>query len=733
MSSNSHIPSFVIKLGQQIEPSLVTVGLFDGRLPSLAFGTTNGKVILHSPHVRNEDNDSTSLKYLNFNRKITALSSGLLDNQNNVENNNHLLFVGSQSSLLAYDVDNNADVFFRDVQDGVNTLYLGRLNQSSNPLILAGGNCSVVGFDKSGEDVFWTVTGDNVSSLELFDINSDGINELFVGSDDYEIRVFKNEEILYEITESDKVNFLKSLNGTKFAYGLENSTLGVYSNHKTRQWRVKTKNNITALQSYDFNSDGVPEVISGWNNGGFNVRNSDNGEIIFKDTIGSTVAALVKADYRLDGKQNLIVCAESGDIKGYLPIDAEFSAMSESGADLVTDDDDKALASLQAKKVEMISELRRLEKMLKSKGEATPGSLPPGTSLNYNLEADSDQGCVLLKVEATTDVFINTVIAVDLESVILEGSEIIAFSPNSLGRTAVLPLNPMKNKACKLHIQTHISLRQSLNLLHVFEVDVQIPSFSSFKKVDDTRLSPKPSSKVSFKLQESISAFQQWITLNFLLPTPLKITPTTLHAYFVYVCGNKALEKVTNKNRSLHITANKISGDENSLNINIYCDSMDLAGDIFQDIAFFFKLNELEADVDFPEEFINFADVTSKIVEYNAIRTKLTADMADETQRVKALVISAEDSRMNHDMQSMKRSYTELFSMNNQLTNEYNLRASNHDNLLIALKEVNKMIQRVANLRIGKAKTLMISECRQAVKQNNMTALMKIIKGLGRT
>ena len=43
------------------------------------------------------------------------------------------------------------------------------------------------------------------------------------------------------------------------------------------------------------------------------------------------------------------------------------------------------------------------------------------------------------------------------------------------------------------------------------------------------------------------------------------------------------------------------------------------------------------------------------------------------------------------------------------------------------------MIQRVSNLRVGKAKTAMINECRQAVKQNNMTALMKIIKGLGRT
>ena len=45
-TSNQHIPSFTIKIGQQVEPSLVTIGLFDGQLPSLALGTKNGKVII---------------------------------------------------------------------------------------------------------------------------------------------------------------------------------------------------------------------------------------------------------------------------------------------------------------------------------------------------------------------------------------------------------------------------------------------------------------------------------------------------------------------------------------------------------------------------------------------------------------------------------------------------------------------------------------------------------------
>ena len=41
--------------------------------------------------------------------------------------------------------------------------------------------------------------------------------------------------------------------------------------------------------------------------------------------------------------------------------------------------------------------------------------------------------------------------------------------------------------------------------------------------------------------------------------------------------------------------------------------------------------------------------------------------MADDSQRVKALIVRAEDSRLMTDMESTRRAYTELYSLNNQL------------------------------------------------------------------
>ena len=99
------------------------------------------------------------------------------------------------------------------------------------------------GFDHEGNDPFWTVTGDNVTSLTMMDYNSDGKNELIVGSEDYEIRVFAGDEILTEITETEAVTALVPVQDGRFGYALANGTVGVYEK-TTRWWRIKSKNQV---------------------------------------------------------------------------------------------------------------------------------------------------------------------------------------------------------------------------------------------------------------------------------------------------------------------------------------------------------------------------------------------------------------------------------------------------------------------------------------------------------
>lgn len=370
------------------------------------------------------------------------------------------IYIGSRSNLLGYNVERNADAFFVDVQDGVNSLVIGKLGHSPKPFVMAGGNCSILGFDESGNESFWTVTGDNVSSMTICDLNSNGKPLLLVGSDDFEIRAFDQEELISEVTEADRVTILTSIGSTsKFAYGLANGTIGVYTGLKNRLWRVKTKNKATALCSYDLDMDGVPEIFSGWNNGSFNVRRLETGEVIFKQNLNSPIASILKSDYRMDGKEEVMICSEAGEIRAYLASDVELGTVGTLAKNGINKDsivDQKALNDLQEKKLQLLSELRQLEKAVKSSktSEVPVGMLPQNTNLSYHLEPDLKIGAIILKIEVNTDVQIVNVIAVDLEGIVLpEHREVIAISPKAQSKIAILPLKPTKYSSCSLRIQ----------------------------------------------------------------------------------------------------------------------------------------------------------------------------------------------------------------------------------------------------------------------------------------
>ena len=160
------------------------------------------------------------------------MATGKLDSLSN----NEMLFIGTRTNLLAYDVENNKDIFDKEVSDGVNCLAFGTFSTVGEALIVSGGNCSITGFDIAADERFWTVTGDNASSIQFMDWDEDGEEELVVGSDDFSIRVFKNEEMIFDIQEQSKIQYLRKINKQIFAYSLSNGAYGLYHGKK-RLWR----------------------------------------------------------------------------------------------------------------------------------------------------------------------------------------------------------------------------------------------------------------------------------------------------------------------------------------------------------------------------------------------------------------------------------------------------------------------------------------------------------------
>ena len=59
-----------------------------------------------------------------------------------------------------------------------------------------------------------------------------------MGSDDFDIRIFNDDDIASEVTETEAVTALQPLSGARFGYALANGTVGVYD-RTARWWRIK--------------------------------------------------------------------------------------------------------------------------------------------------------------------------------------------------------------------------------------------------------------------------------------------------------------------------------------------------------------------------------------------------------------------------------------------------------------------------------------------------------------
>ena len=75
-------------------------------------------MFIHNPHSRGnqqggrmETGAESDISLLNINQSISSVAAGRLDYQQS----NEILLVGTQTNLLAYDIDNNSDIFYKDV------------------------------------------------------------------------------------------------------------------------------------------------------------------------------------------------------------------------------------------------------------------------------------------------------------------------------------------------------------------------------------------------------------------------------------------------------------------------------------------------------------------------------------------------------------------------------------------------------------------------------------------
>lgn len=707
-------PAFQLYLNEKIQRGQATIGKYDGQHACLTCASAAGKIFIHSPHEQGPGGQS--ITYLNINRHVTALAAGMLDPTSGRD----VLLIGTPNNLQCYDPHRNQDLFFKDVPDGVNALAVGKLGARTEPLAIVGGNCSVQGFQLDGQEAYWTVTGDNVSAMALCDINNDGCNELLVASDDFDIRVFADEDVIGEASEADQFVGLCHVSGSRFAYALRNGTVGVYDGMQ-RQWRVKSKHTVCALACYDLDGDGVPEIISGWSNGRVEVRRLDTGAVTYRDHLGASVAAILRADYRGDGREVLVVCSTEGEVKGYLPRDA-------GGGDVADEGDYDAdvallqqqLSELNQQKQELQQDLAALQDPgLLDRRPAVPAPLastiaavPASTALEPRMTVNQQAGCCDLMLRTNNEAVIKGVIV--FAEHLFEGESLLVY-PKTPSQETCVQLRAGKDVPVLMMFKVLVGARSG-TAYHVLELDLELPKYSMYAAVPRSVVQD-PQAGVRFTISHPPQRVGSWLASRFNGQEGAHRAGHTLEACFTCLRDQQPL--------LLRVSA---AGPSQPTQVTIRSSSMELAGELIQDLAAYLAVPELQCIAEFPAAMEAFRAVLAKVEAYNSTRMKLAADVADSSNLVKALVVRAEDCRILGDMTNMRKQYRQLMDLNRDLITEHGKRATNHSELLDALKEVNQMIQRAARLRVGSAKAHVVAACRQAVKDNNLQALFQIIQ-----
>jgi len=168
------------------------------------------------------------------------------------------------------------------------------------------------------------------------------------------------------------------------------------------------------------------------------------------------------------------------------------------------------------------------------------------------------------------------------------------------------------------------------------------------------------------------------------------------------------------------------------LSVRVRTENLGLAASVVSDLCSWLEVSELTATAHFPLAMHSLKCTLDQVAEYNRLRLRLAAEGAEGSQRVKSLVVKAEDARLMGDMPLIAKHTNGLFAANSEMTIEYLKRSNNHEALLTCLRQVNVAIDLCSKLRVGAARSQLIADARAAVKASNAAGLVHVLSQ-GRT
>ena len=681
------------------------------------------QILLHKPKTNALKKDKDKNKY----------------EKSNIQRKSDVLFIGCETSLMCYEIMGNRTLFDREIAEGVLSMTCGKFSSFIEPLCLAGGNCNIIGVDINGEDKFWTVLGGNTICMALGDFNKDDKDELFIGTDDFTIRIYKDEEPILEINENTKIVIISPVEEEYFMYGLETGTIGLYKGN-VKAWTKKEKGLCTTIEIGDFRDEDTYEALVGMSTGKIIFLDVNTGKEILNFYLQNPVSKFFYGDFRLslrqmneenkneskkieeedEGEKNQIICfSQNGEVfgycygeKNYTPVDREYFSKDKK----VSQEELNEYERLIKEKNRLLDEIEDLavKESNKSKINAPKvgNDLPQDLQINIDLESNDENKCADLIIEAPEGIVIKMVIIVSEQ--IYQGETFVKYPKNETNK-AIVQIKNKKDRNINLHIKVLVGVNSFLDDYQVLEFNKIIPKYCFYILLrEENEYKSKLDQGISIEYNDRIDRII--ILLESLFNIPKSDLETFKKNEKIYKIRFRSLR--TDKILEIGIKGQKLS---------ILTDEIELCGNLVQDLANYLNEQNLNTNINYPLYAKSYEEIFNRIEVLDNERNHFNINMSDIISNIKDLFVKAEDNRLIDNIRGFMEYIRKIDVQNSQLLDEFEKRSDKYYQLLSDLKSVNEMIQLGSNLKCGSFKKEMIAECRKSIKNKDYKLLMKII------
>lgn len=607
------------------------------------------------------------------------------------------IVIGTDNSVLLFDIDQNFQIFNVLIQDGVYSLLL-----FNNKTIYVGSNCSLYGYDFSGNEVLWTVTGDIITAM--CEIEWDGTKSILLSTKDNYICVFQGEENTRQTKVHSPAIILKALAPNSFVAAFSGGSIAIY-NGIEKIWDLAAPD-IIGLQIIDFMGTKQNNIAVAYSSGILSILDPKNGQ-----SINSTNTKLNLVGLHLINDQSrdcLAVISSNGSIRIFTPKRTEgVGTQARKELNLIQQQPD-----LVREKSALLQKEYELKKAL---GGETIIQQNPNVQILYTLGKSKDGNAIVDISSKPSIPILGTIITCKttsgVDSVMFEVND----PPSPTQRISFTIPNDSSGKVLGCVFAAGIS----------YNFSIDHPIFFGMDKMDVSQIKAKNSSEgfVEFNLDGvQKSAFSSFVSSNFLCENQ----PDDFSIGFLSSSINTPNDPSTPKLKS--ISKEPIIISQSNGKCKIECNKVSTAVGIVNSFCETIKIKEFQCRASFPKEIENLMKSVEEGSEMKNTAAVQRAEIAGIIQQLKDTIIRIENAEEIGDIETVLIGAEECERLNAEAAREHLKRVSNSETKGEGNQKVNAIIQSFAELRKGSFRNEILQLSRRDLQAKDFKKLAYVLE-----